>query len=175
MSGALTLLTLRLTRYWIGCDPPDAIGLQFEAKLLELLMQFSLAEVMLCIIRAVATPEFVPLGLLSGASQTMPTSHLWSLDHLSNFTSDVFKGRLRRRICIIIVTTILLITSVLVRLSTATPMVPGPGCSRTSDSTRYYDDMGSIFPTNLSLPNGHNMRASEVNDLGLLGLTRAGT
>jgi hypothetical protein len=93
LGGAITLLTLRWTHYWVGSNSPDATTLQFVAKFHELLMQVSIMEIMLYIVRSEATRGFVPLGVLSGALQPTQLSYLWSLDFLSMFTSDAFRGR----------------------------------------------------------------------------------
>lgn len=88
LGAAIALLVLRWSNYWVGENPPNATTLQFVAKFHELLMQVSIVEIMLFIVRSEATQEFVPLGALSGAVQATQLSYLWSLDFLSVFTSD---------------------------------------------------------------------------------------
>jgi hypothetical protein len=158
LSGAITLLVLRWTHYWVGYNPPDATTLQFVAKFHELLMQVSIVEVMLCIIRSEAIHSFVPLGALSGAIQATQLSYLWSLDFLSMFTLDTFQGRRWRQVMVIIAIPALLISTALVGPSSAVLMIPGPGCPKyAAGQVLNYATMESMFPTHLNRMNGLEM------------------
>ncbi|KAH7076611.1 hypothetical protein BKA63DRAFT_286177 [Paraphoma chrysanthemicola] len=128
LSGALTLLALRWTEYWIGLNPPDPTALQFVAKFHEILMQVSIAEILLCIIRIEAARGFISLGALSGAIQPTQLSYLWSLDFLSLFSSKSFHGRGWQQIMIGIAIPVLIISTALVGPSSAVLMIPGQGC-----------------------------------------------
>lgn len=55
LAGAITLLVLRWTQYWVGLNTLDATTLQLVAKLHELLLQVSIIEIILCIAPSQAT------------------------------------------------------------------------------------------------------------------------
>jgi hypothetical protein len=100
------------------------------AKFHELLMQVSIVEIVLCIVRSEATRVFVPLGALSGAVQTTQLSYLWSLDFLSMFTSDAFRGRIWPKSGMVITIPALFMLTALVGPSSAILMIPEPGCPK---------------------------------------------
>lgn len=125
LAGAITLLSLRLTKYWVGHTPPDSTALQFVAKLHELLMQVSIVEVILCIIRTEAVRGFVPLGALSGAMAATRLSYLWSLDFFAIFATNSF-NRWRKLFFGIAIPFLLGLTA-LVGPSSAVLMIPRPG------------------------------------------------
>lgn len=154
LSGAITLLVLRWTQYWIGLNAPDATTLQFVAKFHELLMQVSIMEVMLCIIRSEAMNGFVPLGALSAATQPTQLSYLWSFDFLSIFTSDAFRGRGWRRIGMIIAIPVLLISTALVGPSSAVLMVPDPNSPYMEHEWIMAYDEDHFYPTKLNSTQG---------------------
>ena len=92
LGGAITLLALRWQSYWIDYGFDDTLTLQFVAKFHELLMQVSIVDVMVCIIRTVAVNSFIPFGALSAAAQTTQLSYLWSVDFVSLVTSSALQG-----------------------------------------------------------------------------------
>ena len=51
VAGAVTLLCLQCTNYWVNSLRDDAATLQFAAKFHELAMQSSIVEILLCLIR----------------------------------------------------------------------------------------------------------------------------
>jgi hypothetical protein len=155
LGGAITLLVLRWTQYCISSNPPNATTLQFVAKFHELLMQVSVVEIMLSIVRSEATQGFVPLGTLSGAIQSTQLSYLWSFDFLSMFTSDAFCGRGWHKAGMIVAIPILLISTALVGPSSAILMIPEPGCTIWATSGLYISEpLESFFPTRLGFENG---------------------
>jgi hypothetical protein len=167
-AGAITLPVLRWTHYWIGPDPLDATTLQFVAKLHKLLMQASIVEAMLCVIRSDATQDFVPLDALSGAVQTTQLSYLWSLDFVSLFTSEALKGRRWRKMWVIVPIPALLVSTALVGPSSAVLMIPGPGCPKVGriDSITPRLPIDTMFPNHLGLANGLNMNVHVCYYLG---------
>ena len=92
LSGAILLLVFPWTNQWVDEESDHSTELQFAAKLHELLMQASIAEVLLSLIRAGLINGFVPFGTLSGAMQPTQLSYLWSLDFFSLFRSRAFQG-----------------------------------------------------------------------------------
>jgi hypothetical protein len=124
LCGAITILALQWSKYWVGTESNDATLLQFVAKFHELTMQASLVEVLLCVIRAEAVDGYVPLGALSGATQPTLLSYLWSLDFISIFKSPALP-RWRRAALVFIIPVIVILTS-LVGPSSAILMIPRP-------------------------------------------------
>jgi hypothetical protein len=157
LGGAITLLFLRWSHYWIGHDPPIATTLQFVAKFHELLMQTSIVEIVLFIVRSEATRGFVPFGALSGAIQTTQLSYLWSLDFLSMFTSDAFRGRIWSKASMVIAIPALFMLTALVGPSSAILMIPEPGCPKYMTPIPVsMPSNQSYYPTHLNASNGLN-------------------
>jgi hypothetical protein len=155
LGGAITLLFLRWTHYWIEDNPPNATTLQFVAKFHELLMQVSIVEIVLCIVRSEATRGFVPLGAFSGAMQATQLSYLWSQDFLSIFTTDAFRGRIWSKAGIIIAIPTLFMLTALFGPSSAILMIPEPGCSKhTNPVPVFMAPDESLYPTYLDATNG---------------------
>jgi hypothetical protein len=155
LGGGIALLVLRWTQYWIGSNPPDATTLQFVAKFHELLMQVSIVETMLSIVRNEAIHGFVPLGTLSGAIQSTQLSYLWSFDFLSIFTSNAFRGRGWQKAGLIIAIPLLLISTALVGPSSAILMIPEPGCPHWAQSELYLSEpLDRLFPARLGFEDG---------------------
>jgi hypothetical protein len=155
LGGATTLLFLRWTHYWIGDNPPDATTLQFVAKFHELLMQASIVEIVLCIVRSEATRGFVPLGAFSGAMQATQLSYLWSQDFLSVFTSEAFRGRIWSKAGMITAIPVLCMLTTLVGPSSAILMIPEPGCSKDMTPVPVFMAQNdTLYPTYLDATNG---------------------
>lgn len=124
LGGAITLLILQWTEYWIGTQTKVSTFLQFAAKIHELTMQASIVEVMLCVIRTMMVDGHVPLGALSAATQPTQMSYLWSLEFASIFTSPVLRGW-RKAVLICAILLLIALTS-LVGPSSAILMIPRP-------------------------------------------------
>lgn len=62
--------------WWPGGTTDIATSLQFVAKVHELVMQASLVDILLYLIRAQAMNGFMPLGALSGAARAPQLSYL---------------------------------------------------------------------------------------------------
>lgn len=165
LCGAITLLILRWTHYWIGLYPPNSTTLQFVAKLHELFMQVSIADIILCIVRTEAMYGFVPLGALSGALQATQLSYLWSLDFWSMFHPDttcVQDRRLRRLALVAAIPTLLILTA-LVGPSSAVLMIPERGSPKiTEEKPISLGPIDLTFPPDLDHKHGLNMYDSEI-------------
>jgi hypothetical protein len=157
LGGAITLLILQWSDYWIGTKTNITTLLQFAAKLHELTMQASLLDLLLCIIRTEAVNAYVPLGALSGAAQSTQLSYLWSLDFISIFTSPVLRGW-RKAALLIIIATVLILTS-LVGPSSAILMIPRPDTAHIVKEATLYalNSTNSLYPSSLSQANGLNI------------------
>ncbi|KAH7414108.1 hypothetical protein DE146DRAFT_639324 [Phaeosphaeria sp. MPI-PUGE-AT-0046c] len=92
LGGAIVLLTLQWTSYIVSLQNDDSTTLQFVAKLYELLMQTSIAEIVVCIIRTESVKGFVPLGMLFGIDRAMQFSYLWSPGFWSTLQASVLRG-----------------------------------------------------------------------------------
>lgn len=92
LAGAIALLVLQWTNYWVSTTDDYSSMLQFAAKGLELAMQASIIEILLGLIRTGLVDDLLPLGTLSAAIQPTQLSFLWSLDYLSCFRSQAFRS-----------------------------------------------------------------------------------
>ena len=159
LGGAIALLILHWTERLVSFDLAEntSTTLQFVAKLHELLMQASIVEVLLCLIRTESVNRFVPLGVLSGAMQATQLSYLWSLDFLSIFNSSFIRGWRKFMFAVAIPGFILLIS--LVGPSSAILMIPKPSSpsSRPSFSRYVLNSTETMYPTAISQSNGFNL------------------
>jgi hypothetical protein len=149
VSGALVLLVLFWTQYWVGGNSDNGTSLQFVAKLHELLMQASLVDILLHVIRFQAISGYVPLGALSGAAKAPQLSYLWSLDFLSAILSPAFRAR--RKVAFILSTLGLLLMTAVVGPSSAVLMIPRPDMPHTNRTVVRYSNVteSSIFPVRI--------------------------
>ena len=155
LGGAITLLALRWMRYWIDYTSDISTTLQFVAKLHELLMQVSLLDVLLCIVRTGAVNGFVPFGALSGAAQATQLSYLWSIDFVSMYKSSAFQGW--RKALILLGIPLVVVLIALVGPSSAVLMIPRTGSPYVVEVvTRYLSQsVQSLYPPYLD--KSHNL------------------
>jgi len=149
LSSAVTVLILNWSEYFVGPAFTLSTTLQFVAKLQELLMQASLAEIVLSIVRSQMMEGYLPLGALSVSTQAMHLSYLWSLDLLAAVTSQSFRGR-RKALFVCLVPLLVLLTA-LVGPSSAVLMIPRAGMSSRPIVVhwRSTSDEDAIFPSRL--------------------------
>lgn len=149
-SGALVLLALFWTRYWVGSASDNATSLQFAAKLHELLMQASLVDILLHIIRFQAISSYIPLGALSGAAKAPQLSYLWSLDFMSAILSPNFSAR--RKMAFVSSAVGLLSMTAVVGPSSAVLMIPRRDMPHTNMTITRYIDMTetSLIPVEIN-------------------------
>ncbi|KAF2271038.1 hypothetical protein CC78DRAFT_573414 [Lojkania enalia] len=93
--GAVTLITLNSTSFFYTYGPYDSTGLQFVAKIHELLMQASISAILLDLIRHLAFTSHLPFGFLFAPTHTSTVSYLWSLDYWSSVSASAISWRLR--------------------------------------------------------------------------------
>jgi hypothetical protein len=150
LGGAMTLLALYWTKYWVGREPGVLTALQFLAKLHEILMQASLVDILVYFVRSQALEGYIPLGALSGAAQASQLSYLWSLDFVSAVGSPAFK--VWRRVIFGLAVSTLLSIIMTVGPSAAILMIPRPGMANTNATTlRYFGvSQASLYPTDLN-------------------------
>ncbi|KAH7412362.1 hypothetical protein DE146DRAFT_751478 [Phaeosphaeria sp. MPI-PUGE-AT-0046c] len=167
LSGAVTLLVLRFMNYWVGSNPPNLTKIQFAAKIHELLMQISIVEIMLCIVRTEAIFGYVPLGALSGALQPTQLSYLWSLDFWSMLHLDksIVRERRLRRLAMAAAIPVLLILTAVVGPSSAVLMFPQPGMPMLDrKDTTTLGPLEYYFPSSLDYTRGLNMTWANFNE-----------
>jgi hypothetical protein len=156
LGGAFALLILQWTNHLVGFDFPKngSTTLQFVSKLHELLMQGSLVEIFLYLVRNESIYRSVPFGVLSGALQATQLSYLWSLDFMSIFGSSVLKGW--RRLMFAVAIPVLSILISLVGPSSAVLMIPRPSSRRARPSvTRYLrNSTEAMYPSVIGVAEG---------------------
>lgn len=149
VSGALVLLALFWTQYWVGGNSDNGTSLQFAAKLHELLMQASLVDILLYVIRFQAISGYIPLGALSGAAKAPQLSYLWSLDFFSAVLSQSFSAK--RKVAFVLSTLGLLSMTAFVGPSSAVLMIPRPDMPYTNQTVIRYSNVteSSLFPVQI--------------------------
>jgi hypothetical protein len=154
LGGAIALLILNWTQYFVGTHFSGATTLQFLAKFHELLMQTSIVELVICIIRTQAVNGFIPLGALSASMQAFQVSYLWSLDYVSAITSKAFYGW--RKAAFVIAIPLLIFLTALVGPSSAILMIPRPGTPRELGSLVFYPNASqeNMFPSHVNETRG---------------------
>lgn len=151
----MALLYLQWSSFFLSfTSPADSTILQFVAKFHELLMQVSIVEVTVCIIRTEALRNFVPLGALSGIAQATQLSYIWSLDFISLFRSPALYGW--RRVLFAITIPTLLISTALVGPSSAVLMIPRSGSAHDAGAFTLYTNASyeQLFPSTIGRANG---------------------
>lgn len=149
LGGAITLLALHWIKHWVGEDPSILKALQFVAKLHEILMQASLVNIFVYLVRYQALDGYIPLGALSGAAQASQLSYLWSLDFISAIGSPSF-GMWRGAV-FAAVATIMMFMITAVGPSAAVLMIPRPNMVNVNATTLRYLNMSeaSLYPVYL--------------------------
>lgn len=129
-------------------------AIQFGAKFLEILIQSSLASIMLSVVRnQVLGKGRIPLGGLLSPFHTTHVSYLWSLP----LWGSVASGNIRqwRSLVAAISSLIFIVLAALVGPSTAVLMIPRffnrPGASFLA----LLKETGSLFPTRMELSGSH--------------------
>jgi hypothetical protein len=155
LGGATALLYLQWSSFFLSfTSPADSTVLQFVAKFHELLMQVSIVEITVCIIRTEALRNFVPLGALSAIAQATQLSYIWSLDFISLLRSPALYGW--RRVLFAIAIPTLLISTALVGPSSAVLMIPRSGSARDAGIFTMYTNASyeQLFPSTIGRANG---------------------
>lgn len=151
LAGAITLLVLQWTNYWVSSTDDYASMLQFAAKGLELAMQASIIEILLGLVRTGLVDDLLPLGTLSAAIQPTQLSFLWSLDYLSCFRSRAFRSW--QKVVFVVAIPVLIALTALVGPSSAVLMIPRAGTSHLlgNITLRGVEPTAISYPQNLSV------------------------
>jgi hypothetical protein len=175
LGGAITVLTLQWSNFWVGAQTEDSTLLQFVAKFHDLTMQASLVEVLLCVIRAEAVNGYVSLGMLSGATQPTLLSYLWSLDFFSIFKTPSLRGW--RRAAFLFTIPMVVILASLVGPSTAILMISRPNTPHVDRERTMYvpESVESIYASSFTRNNGLEVYVFKLLDRISTHLTYAVT
>ncbi|KPI42576.1 uncharacterized protein AB675_9559 [Cyphellophora attinorum] len=124
--AALTLLVLN-SKGIIVADEVDVVQnnlYQFGAKLFELLMQASIATIILGIVRSQALEgnDGLPLGMLMASARTHDVSYLWSSEFFGSLTST--KSRWMRQYARVFAVALLILLATVVGPSGAILLLP---------------------------------------------------
>ncbi|KAH7127227.1 hypothetical protein B0J11DRAFT_505930 [Dendryphion nanum] len=147
LSGSLVLLVLNFTKSFIGITFNGAVFLQFVSKLHELLMQASIADIVLYIIKQQAVSAYLPLGALSAVIGASQLSYLWSLDFLSAIRSSSFDRW--RKLWFISMIPMVSLLGALVGPSSAVLMIPQWGTLGKTDQIFWAsnESLATLFPS----------------------------
>jgi hypothetical protein len=158
LAVAGNLLGLHWSKYWVGVSA-DTTSLQFAAKVHELLMQASLVDILLYIIRSQALNGYLPLGALAGAAQAPQLSYLWSLDFFSALVASSRAFQLRHKLFLMLSISALLLMTAVVGPSSAILMVSRPGMTHMQNTTIRYLNVSEadLFPTQMDKTNHLNL------------------
>ena len=155
MSAALALMILNIRSYFVGgISPTKVTALQFSAKLLEILMQASLAAILFGLVRhELVGGRNLPLGSILAPLHITDISYLWSLNHWGSLTSQDPRGWRKLSLLVIIPATIIL--AALVGPSSAVLMIPRPISYLYGKELDFTDEAATSFTTDEGLPGGH--------------------
>ena len=146
LAGAIILLVWNIKGYYVGSISTSSLSsLQFAAKLFEILMQTSLAAVLMAVLRRQATGDSgVPLGSFLASAHTTIISYLWALDLWGALTSSYFRSVRRCFLAAFIIVIILL--AAIVGPSGAVLMIPRPGRASLDTFLFIADPIEQVFP-----------------------------
>lgn len=149
LGAALALLILQWTNFLTNFADNDTTALQFVAKLHELFMQMSLAEMVVCLIRTEGVNGFIPLGMLSGIDRATQLSYLWSLDFWSTLRSSILRGW--RQISFILLMFVLVLLTSVLGPSSAILMIPWPASPYLYKTESLYalEAADKMYPSNV--------------------------
>lgn len=144
-------------QHWVGGTSDNATTFQFVAKFHDLLMQASLVNVLLYIIRVQAFEGCILFGVLSGAAQAPQISYLWSLDFVSALKSPDFLC-CRKTFFAISAIALLFMASV-VGPSSAVLMIPRPDMTYVHSEITLRENLSEdhLFPTEIYSTHGLNL------------------
>ncbi|OAG42542.1 hypothetical protein AYO21_03127 [Fonsecaea monophora] len=150
LGGVLTLLILNVKTLFIGSLSTSAVtAFQFAAKLLELLMQASLAVVLLDVIRwQIVRNQDLPLGGLVAPLRIADVSYLWSLELWGSLTSKTWRGYRKAYLGLLIFGTVVL--AALVGPSGAVALVPRQITHSTAEYLNILNPQDNLFPLTAS-------------------------
>ena len=123
-AGVVALIVLNIRPHYVGgVSSTTTTAIQFAAKVLEILIQSSLAAILLDIIRTRALSHAsLPLGSFLAPYRLTDISYLWSLEFWASVTSGALRGWRSTVVAICVVASICL--AALVGPASAVAMIP---------------------------------------------------
>ena len=154
VSASLVLVVLNLRTTFIGQVEKTALtALQFASKLLEILIQASIAGVLLSAIRTqLLGPDPLPFGSLTAPYRTMDISYLWSLELWGAITSTGAHWQWRMIVLGLIPAAILL--AAVIGPSTAVLMIPRPMYYSGVRQLAMLGSSATVYPRSVDLVDG---------------------
>lgn len=148
---ALITINLRVTYVAETTTTTTRTAIQFAAKILESMIQASLAAICLHFIRhEVLGSQSFPLGSFFAPYRIMDISYLWSLELWGSVTAT---WRRRRIVLAISIPGIILLVT-LIGPSSAVLLIPRPISFQTYRTLMLLDEMAAILPASVELKNG---------------------
>ena len=145
LAAAIALIVLNVKNVVTGNVTSTTLtGLQFAAKFTEILIQASLADILLSVIRSQLLSTTVPLGALTAPYRTSDISFLWSAEFLGSLRSRSASVRYLTLLWISIPLCIIL--AALVGPSSAVLMIPRRVEVTTASSLIALDPVQDAFP-----------------------------
>lgn len=131
--------------------------LQFAAKLLEVLIQSSIASIVLAFIRGAALgPDAIPLGALIGSFRITDISYLWSLKFWGSSSSSRLCRLRRTMLTLVLLLSVILAT--LVDPSCAVVMIPRLVNNDPDEMLMFLGQSNLVYPTSID----ENVTASDI-------------
>jgi len=151
--GSLTLVILNVNEYFHEWPMSDNLpALQFVAKLLEILIQASIAAVVLAYVRSKLLGGVPPFGSVVAPYQIADVSSLWSLEFWGAITSS--STPLNARILLGALVAFAIVLAALIGPSTAILLIPRPQRRLWWTEASFFQPEAEVFPTNIELVNG---------------------
>ncbi|KIX98695.1 uncharacterized protein Z520_05996 [Fonsecaea multimorphosa CBS 102226] len=166
LGGVLTLLVLNINTLFVGnLSTSQVTAFQFGAKLLELLMQASLAVIVLDAIRwQMVRNQDLPFGGLVAPLRITDVSYLWSLEFWGSLTSKSWRGYRKAYLGLLIFATIVL--AALVGPSGAVALIPRQITHSTGQYLNILNPLDKLFP--------HEASYLDTGDAFEQGITQLG-
>lgn len=155
VAGATTIVVFNLTSTFVGTVNINVLtALQFAAKFLEILIQTSIAAVVLAIVRLWAfDANGLPFGGLIAPYRTQDISSLWSLEFWACLTAPSLNWR--RKVWLGLVLTTAVILASVVGPASAILMIPRPTEHLVSEQLGILDPVEDLYPRTITLqPDG---------------------
>lgn len=151
VTASFALFVLNFNSKYVGIIPVNALAaLQFAAKLLEILIQASIAAIVLALIRyRVLKTSKLPFGGLVAPYRISDISSLWSLDFWGCLTAPALKPRTRLILCLVLPTAVIL--AAVVGPSCAVLMIPRPTQGFKVKQLQLLGPTDRIFPIGIEL------------------------
>ncbi|KAL8793220.1 MAG: hypothetical protein Q9195_004156 [Heterodermia aff. obscurata] len=126
VGGALAVIYLNFTGFYVGANLKNINALQFAAKLHELTMIASLAQVLLAAVRAeLVLGDGLPYGALFSGLRISQPSYLWSMEFWGSTTAP--SSTLWKKLRLIVIPLVLILLAATVGPSSAIALIPRLG------------------------------------------------